>query len=182
MWPTDWLHGAIYTSSASLQEKRTPATEVNEVRGKETGQDLTAKETRVVQIGRDDEEKKVTEYYSNDTRKAETSQGLDNRQGKKLREGSVEVVGSTALQGHCQNLRPKATGAGAREQPGVTKPRAAKTKAVPKATVETEQGSQQEGVPTGPVGGNPTPIQKRSRNPQAWKPSKVKTPKRENRR
>ena len=69
-----------------------------------------------------------------------------------------------------------------RGQPGGNKPRSATTKAVPKATVETEQGSQQEGVPTGPVGGNPTPIQTRSRNPQEWKPSKVRTPKRENRR
>ena len=84
VWPTDWLHGTTYTSSASLQEKRAPTTEVNKVCGKETGQDLTAKETRVVQIGRDDEGEKVTEYYSNGAGRTETSQGLDNRQGKKL--------------------------------------------------------------------------------------------------
>ena len=40
-------------------------------------------------------------------------------------------------------------------QPRVTKPRSATTKAVPKATAETEQGSQQEGIPTEPVGGEP---------------------------
>ena len=98
----------------------------------------------------------MTEYYSNDTKKAETSQGLDNRQGKKLREGSVEV-GSTALQGHHQNLKPQGTGAESRGQPGVTKPWSATTKAVLKFTVETEQGSQREGVPTRPVGGEPNP-------------------------
>ena len=76
--------GGLPTGSmASLPEKRAPATEVNKVRGKETVRGLTAKETRVIQICREDEEKKVTEYYSNDTGRAETSQGLDNRQGKK---------------------------------------------------------------------------------------------------
>ena len=86
----------------------------------------------MVQISRDDEEKKATEYYSNGAGRAETSQGLDNRQGKKLPEGRVEVVGSTVLQGHHQNLKPQATGAGSRGQPGVTKPRSGMTKAVPK--------------------------------------------------
>ena len=122
----------------SLPEKRDPATQVNEVRGKETKGSLNVKETRGTQNGRDGEEKKVKEYYSNDTEKAESSQGLDKRQGKKLQEGRKEIVGSTALQGHRLNLRPRATGAEERDQQGVSKPRAAKNKAVPKATVETE--------------------------------------------
>ena len=131
--PWNHLH-----SQCQPSRKEGPATEVNKARGKETKGGLKIKETRVIQIGRDDEEKKVTEYYSNDTKKAETSQGLDNRQGKKLREGSVEVVGSTAPQRHHQNPKPQATGAGSCVQPRVTKPRSATTKAVPTATAETD--------------------------------------------
>ena len=77
----------------------------------------------------------------------------------------MEVVGSTVLQGHHQNLKPQATGAGSRGQPGVTKPRSDMTKAVPKTTVETEQGSQQEGDHTGPVGGEPDPNPEKKQDP-----------------
>ena len=47
VWATNWLNGTIYTSSASLPEKRDPAIEVNKVRGKETKGSLKVKETRV---------------------------------------------------------------------------------------------------------------------------------------
>ena len=144
-------------SSASLPEKRDPVTEVNKTRGKETKGSLKVRETRGTPNDRDNKEKKGTEYYSNGTEKAETSQGLDNPQGKKLREGSMEVVGSSAFQGHRQNLRHEVTGTGERDQQGVPKPRAAINKAVPKTTVETEQGSQPEEIHTKPVGGEPDP-------------------------
>ena len=107
VWPADWLAGAIYTSSASLQEKSAPATKVNAGRGKKTGRGLTAKEARVVQTG-----KERTEYYSNGPGKADTSQGLDNQQGKKLRDGHMKVVGGTAPLMHHQNPKPQATGSG----------------------------------------------------------------------
>ena len=96
VWATDWLHGTSYTSSASLPENRDPATEVNKVCGKETKGGLKVKETRVTQIGRDDEEKKVTEYYSNGTEKVEASQGLDKRQGKK---GAWKSLGAQPYKG-----------------------------------------------------------------------------------
>ena len=82
---------------------------VNAGLGKETGRGLVAKEARVVLAGRNDKEGEATEYYSNGAGKADTSQGLDNQQGKKLREGSMEVVGGTAPLMHHKktpNLRP----------------------------------------------------------------------------
>ena len=67
-------------------------------------------------------------------------------------------------------------------QPRATKPRSATTKAVPKATAETEQESKQEGVPTGPVGGEPDPNPETKEEPPGVEAFKVKAPKRENRR
>ena len=156
-------------SSASLPEKRDPVTEVNKTRGKETKGSLKVRETRGTPNDRDNKEKKGTEYYSNGTKKAETSQGLDDWRGKKSQEGSMEVAGSPALQGHHQNLRHKVTGAGEHGQQGVPKPLAAKNKAVPKATVETEQGSQPEVIHTKPVGGEPDPNPETKQEPPVGK-------------
>ena len=109
----------------------------------------------MVLAARDDKEGEAKEYYSNGARKANTSQRLENQQAKKLREGCKEIIGATAPLIHPQNPKPLAARSGSPMQPGGTKPRAATTEAVPKATGGTELGSEQKGVPPGRSSGEP---------------------------